>query len=1036
MSTTAEQLRDSNGKMEDVLAALYAYYAQNERFPCPAAGAAGTGNETFNDQGNADATDDDCDTNQGVVPWATLGLSPDDVQGDGGLMLGYVFDAAAGVGLDYCTRISGDATGTAVAGQITVQEFDGANVVTASTSPVIAALIDYGRNGAGTYSFIAGASSATQNPENDLERRNCVQANGNCTAVAGDTNTNILQGPIDLENQNYFDDIVRLITSDDIDSFCDSLVPNGGVNNFLSDNFNSGVDTTDTYNALTSGNFSGSVSGEASTASGNTSDQIAQFNVTGSAAAGLATQADFATNAVPIYISVEYRPESVGTSQIDFSVVTRADTSTGQTAPNENLFTDGITFEFARAASGATITPSIQTSGSTIATGSTLTFTDDRAYLIEVYDNGQTAWARITDTVTASNTSTVFAPDNTLTEDNTPPNSVALILNTTDAGGVTAEIDDFLIARGIGAYEPDGTGDYILNTADTGTIETAITHDFTLEAWVRPDALPTSSSEIIMSKWDSGGAASAQSFQFRLGTSNQLQLVVSDGSSSSHTFSTSHNLSAGEWAHVAVSYDGDGSSQADVQFYQNGSVRGSSLNTTNVNTMVNSGAPLIAGVLRDEAGPTTGNGFSGDMAELRLWSDVRTTNEINTEYDNRLTGTPTGLLVYWPLNVDDTNGGSVGFAGDEALGGLTTGINGTLLGNNTWIGAQNTFFFLPFAPDMCGSNATGFFECSYTSATTSTNFPDDSTHATIPNAISNMQVKVWGGGGGGHLLTSFTRNGGGGGYTSAIFQNVGGEELIIVVGGGGGANDEVTTGSSGGGKSEIEIVNTPNDIGLIAGGGGGAAGGNGDFGGGFDCSALSRSGTSPELCGDAGAGGGGTVDGQDAFEFSGSMSCGGKGASGSTGGAAGEDATYCASLSRRGTAGQNAPDGDGGDGGDSPSGGGSPGTPGSGDAANQGEGGEGGEDSTGGGGGGGGYAGGGGGVADTSVRGMGGGGGSGAIGGTGLGVGGSLNVVGGTGSAGDGYVPGNSSDSDLPSSNARGGQGGNNGGAGAVVIRW
>jgi hypothetical protein len=82
-------------RMQNIEASLTSYVALAGRLPCPAAGTAGTGRAV------PEATTDNCTNRDGVVPWATLGLSREDAYDGWGRLISYrVFDGTYGLTKD------------------------------------------------------------------------------------------------------------------------------------------------------------------------------------------------------------------------------------------------------------------------------------------------------------------------------------------------------------------------------------------------------------------------------------------------------------------------------------------------------------------------------------------------------------------------------------------------------------------------------------------------------------------------------------------------------------------------------------------------------------------------------------------------------------------------------------------------------------------------------------------------------------------------------------------------------------------------
>jgi gliding motility-associated-like protein len=254
---------------------------------------------------------------------------------------------------------------------------------------------------------------------------------------------------------------------------------------------------------------------------------------------------------------------------------------------------------------------------------------------------------------------------------------------------------------------------------------------------------------------------------------------------------------------------------------------------------------------------------------------------------------------------------------------------------------------------------------------------------TVPPCVKTIHVKAWGAGGsGGGTDTYNGAAGGGGGFISTDLTVVPGQVLTIIVGGGGGAGQGCVTGAGGG---------TPGwGNATIDGGGGGNSGGSGcsGGGGGGGGAAAVYNGAAPLVV--AGGAGGGSGGGQ----FSSGAPGGGGGQNGnSVAGSCTSPGISGGSANGMGTIGGNVGGGDG----------------------------------AGAGGGGGGYNGGTGGGAATGCD-------CGACsGGGGVSWSSGINTV---ITNGNGQVPGNNADPDLPAGASAGGAGSSNGGNGFVDITF
>ena len=95
------------------------------------------------------------------------------------------------------------------------------------------------------------------------------------------------------------------------------------------------------------------------------------------------------------------------------------------------------------------------------------------------------------------------------------------------------------------------------------------------------------------------------------------------------------------WTHVAMSR-----SMSEVRFFVNG-VRVATESRTFYPTLE---IPVTIG------GAPGNSSFNGDIRDVRIWSGIRSDEDISTNYWRRLTGGEDGLLGYWPL---DKNSGNI-----------------------------------------------------------------------------------------------------------------------------------------------------------------------------------------------------------------------------------------------------------------------------------------------------------------------------------------------------------------------------------------
>lgn len=180
-----------------------------------------------------------------------------------------------------------------------------------------------------------------------------------------------------------------------------------------------------------------------------------------------------------------------------------------------------------------------------------------------------------------------------------------------------------------------------------------ITGDLTIEASIKLEQLPVTAgnSFCVISKFEDD--SNQRSYRFLLLDTGAIQVYVSgDGTTTNRDYWTSTStslLTAGVWTHLAVSYDVSGRS---FTVYVNGlSVAGTDTNDGSVSGIYNGTAPVVVGA--SQSGDTLY--FDGLIDEVRVWSDIRTAEEIQDNLGTELVGNEANLVGYWKLNNDYTD---------------------------------------------------------------------------------------------------------------------------------------------------------------------------------------------------------------------------------------------------------------------------------------------------------------------------------------------------------------------------------------------
>ena len=144
-----------------------------------------------------------------------------------------------------------------------------------------------------------------------------------------------------------------------------------------------------------------------------------------------------------------------------------------------------------------------------------------------------------------------------------------------------------------------------------------------------------------------GGFALCLDAQGRLAAQNEKGELVS----------STLTISAGQWVHVAVSFDG-----AALQFFVNGEAGGSVASPAAADTAT----PVWIGASQNGNAP--GARFKGMIDEVRIWNRARSAGEIRRDRSGSMVGNETGLAAYY--RCDEGAGTTLYDQTDNALNGV------------------------------------------------------------------------------------------------------------------------------------------------------------------------------------------------------------------------------------------------------------------------------------------------------------------------------------------------------------------------------
>lgn len=248
------------------------------------------------------------------------------------------------------------------------------------------------------------------------------------------------------------------------------------------------------------------------------------------------------------------------------------------------------------------------------------------------------------------------------------------------------------------ALDFDGTDDYV----DIPFIMDPAADVFTVECWFKVTE-PAGTDDIIISQTNGTGTGRAW---LKVGATSQKLESFLGGI----TLASINSLVASQWYHAALTFDG-----TDLILYLDGVIQ-----SANTPTMEACDGNTILGSFGGAA-----PWFLGEIDELRIWSTVRTSDEIRENMCMSLSTIPANLLAYYDFNK----------ASGTSLPDLTgNSYDGTLnsMDNTDWV---NSGAFTTWTGDI---NATDWWDDSNWTNGSPDGTP--SSNAGIPDVVNDPQL--------------------------------------------------------------------------------------------------------------------------------------------------------------------------------------------------------------------------------------------------------------------------------------------------------
>jgi hypothetical protein len=237
-----------------------------------------------------------------------------------------------------------------------------------------------------------------------------------------------------------------------------------------------------------------------------------------------------------------------------------------------------------------------------------------------------------------------------------------------------------------------------------------ITGDITVEAWVKPNVID-STSRVFLEKGDGASAANRQ-YALRLNSSNRWEFFLYTGSTTNSTPDSTTTPSTSRWDHVVGVRSGN-----TISVYVNGVFR----NSTTVSGSTNTSSSILA---LGKAGAASGY-FGGQIDEVKIYNYARTRSQIAYDYNR-------GAPVAW-------------YKFDECQGTVindSSGVNGNATLNIGASGTQST-------AGTCSSSGTAWANGSSGKFNSGMNFDgtdDDITSSNVsafPTGANPRTISFW-----------------------------------------------------------------------------------------------------------------------------------------------------------------------------------------------------------------------------------------------------------------------------------------------------
>ncbi|WDU77870.1 LamG domain-containing protein [Lysinibacillus sp. G01H] len=172
----------------------------------------------------------------------------------------------------------------------------------------------------------------------------------------------------------------------------------------------------------------------------------------------------------------------------------------------------------------------------------------------------------------------------------------------------------------------------------------------TVEAWVKIPADTPKEKRVgnIIGNYYHEYYKDKSRFNFEITSNGNPRIYWQAHTAHTLDYSTNVNVNLGDWVHVAMVLD-------DKQGIGSTYINGEKINEQSINTPIPSIPPREELKIGSDYRGYTADGkpeynFNGEIADVRLWSTARTSEEIKANYNKALEGNEEGLIGNWKLD--------------------------------------------------------------------------------------------------------------------------------------------------------------------------------------------------------------------------------------------------------------------------------------------------------------------------------------------------------------------------------------------------